>query len=433
MRAETADHFSNILTDLYGNDRSVFSVQFKRYKDLITSFHNVYKSDSVYLFSTPGRTELGGNHTDHNNGLVLAGSVNLDTIATAEPVPEAVVTIFSEGYPKPFILSLKELDPVLHEAGTTSALIRGIAYKFSDLKYIIGGFNAVITSDVAVGSGLSSSASIEMLIGNIFNYLYNDGLIAQNIIARIGQFAENVYFDKPCGLMDQIACASGGIVKIDFKDPLKPDVSPVQYDFDKSGYNLIIVNTGGDHADLTDEYASIPAEMKSVASFYDKTVCRDLNYDEIIQNIGTLRKTVGDRAILRVLHFFRENQRVHNMVQALESDNFDDFLQLSNRSGDSSFKWLQNIFSHKNTSEQEISLALALTEQFIHTEKISGACRIHGGGFAGTIQAVLPADHVNNYKNRMDSVFGRNSAQIISIRKKGSCYLGYYKIKNFID
>ena len=417
-----AERDQGIFNELYGYDNKVFSYQTRRYKKLLTTFKKLFKAKSVNLFSTPGRTELGGNHTDHNHGLVLAGAVNLDTIAAAQPVSESVVTISSEGYSSLFIISLDNLTPVTGEEKTTSALIRGIAYKLKDLGYHIGGFNAYITSDVFVGSGLSSSASIEILIVNIFNYFYNNGQIPHEIIARIAQYAENVYFGKPCGLMDQIACATGGIVKIDFRNSQNPQISRVNFEFDSVGFHLIVVNTGGNHADLTDEYSSIPLEMKSVASFFNKTVCRDLNLDEVFDNITSLRESVGDRAILRALHFFRENERVAGMVQALDSGNIDQFLRLINQSGDSSFKWLQNTYTSQNPSMQGISLALALTKEFLDSRRIPGACRVHGGGFAGTIQTVLPDDFVREYKNYMDSIFGKGAAQLLTIRNRGTCF-----------
>ncbi|MCB0730599.1 MAG: galactokinase, partial [Ignavibacteriae bacterium] len=330
-----------------------------------------------------------------------------------------------EGYDKPFKVNINELFKINTEEGTTSSLIKGIAYKIKELGFKLGGFNAFMTSNVLPGSGLSSSASVEVLIGSVFNVLFNENKIDNKEIAKIGQWAENNYFGKPCGLMDQMACALGGIISIDFEDPQNPNIEKVDYNFDKQNYKLLIVDTGGSHADLTNDYASIPNEMKLIAKFFHKNVCREINYSEFLNEIKEIRKTTGDRAILRAFHFLKENERVHNQFNALQKKDFNQFLKLVNDSGNSSFKWLQNIYSTQNVKEQSVSLALALTEEFIST-KGEGACRVHGGGFAGTIQVFLHNDYVSEYKNFIETIFGKGKAQILKIRSQGSICLNNY-------
>ncbi len=408
-----------MLQKIYGNDEVILKQQSERYQSLDNQFDRHFGQKGRYYFSTPGRTELGGNHTDHNHGRVLAASINLDSIAVAAKIPKAIVTIHSEGYVKPFRIDLDQLQAVDQEAGTTSALIRGIASRINELGYNIGGLNACITSDVLPGSGLSSSASIEVLLASIFNALYNDNKIPAEQMAQIGQYAENEYFGKPCGLMDQMACAVGGIIAIDFKYPENPEVKKVNFDFDREKYSLLVVDTGGTHADLTDDYAAVPDEMKSVAEFFDVRVLREVDSELFLDNIGLLREQLGDRAVLRAIHFMKENTRVTDEVNALESGDFIRFLNLVKESGDSSFKWLQNIYTTKNIREQGVSLALALTEKYIADIGV-GACRIHGGGFAGTIQVFLPDDKVPPYIENMEKVFGANSIMVLKIRPVGS-------------
>jgi galactokinase len=388
-------------------------------------FNQKFNAVDLQLFSTPGRTEIGGNHTDHNLGRVLAASVDLDSIAATAVNDSNFVDFYSEGYDKPFVVDLQNLEIQAVEKGTTSALIRGIAARFKQLDYKIGGFNAYCSSDVLPGSGLSSSASIEVLIGTIFNYMFNEGQISPQIIASIGQFAENNYFGKPCGLMDQMTCAVGGIINIDFKDPTAPQVKEVNFDFSIYNYNLLVVDTGGSHADLTDDYAKIPKEMKTVAKSFNLENCRGLSQDKFFSNIKELRGSVGDRAILRVLHFLGDNDRVVEQVNALEDGDFQKFLSLVNESGNSSFKWLQNVFSEKNTREQGVSLALALTEKYI-SELKEGATRVHGGGFAGTIQAFLPTSAVSNYVEVIENIFGQGKVLVMNIRPHGTLYLNQF-------
>lgn len=294
-----------------------------------------------------------------------------------------------------------------------------MAARFKELGYNIGGFNSYISSDVLGGSGLSSSASIEVLLGTIINYLFNDGQIDVKLLAKIGQYAENVYFGKPSGLMDQMACAVGGFVTIDFKDSENPIVRKVDFDFESQDYSLLVVDTGGNHADLTEDYASIPTEMKAIAKALGGQVCRDITMDEVIENMPRLRKEVNDRAVLRAMHFLNEDHRVTQQVKALEEGNFKEFLCLINDSGNSSWKWLQNCFTTHNPLEQGITLALALTEDFIHKNG-EGACRVHGGGFAGTIQVFLPKEKVEAYVNEIEPIFGEGSVSVLNIRPYGA-------------
>ena len=408
---------------LYSKDSNTINEQVNRYQNLISNYEICFTiNDKIHLFSTPGRTEIGGNHTDHNHGRVLAAGVNLDSIAAAAKNNDNRIIIYSQGYDRPFVVALDELNIKEQETGTTNALIRGIAALFVEMGYKIGGFNAYISSNVLVGSGLSSSASIEVLIGTILNAFYNEHKISEKILALIGQYAENIYFKKPCGLMDQIACAVGGIVTIDFKNPKQPLIKKVDFTFSAQNYSLIIVDTGGNHADLTDDYASVPREMKAVAKALKTNVCREITKTDVLKNINELRASVGDRAVLRAIHFLGENERVESQVDALEKGDFETFLKLVKDSGNSSFKWLQNCYTTKNTSEQGITLALSLTEDYIKLCK-KGACRVHGGGFAGTIQVFLPCEFVADYKKIMESVFGKQSVLVLNVRQYGTLHI----------
>ena len=415
-------NYKEIFIRLYGENKSVLSYQVSRYNKLEKLFIKYFGEKEMHYFSAPGRVEIGGNHTDHNNGRVLTAAINLDTIAIASPTNDDIVTIYSSGYKKPFIVDLKEKKPNNKETGTTNALIRGIAARMDDLGDTIGGFNAVITSDVRIGSGVSSSASIEVLLGCIFNNLHNGGAQVPEIMAKIGQFAENIYFGKPCGLMDQIACAVGGMISIDFENPVIPLMKKIDFSFSKFDYSMLLVDTGDNHADLTNDYASIPNEMKLVAETLGGEVCRDIEKNELIDRILQLRSEVGDRAILRALHFIDETERVKNQVLALEMRDIDKFLEYVKDSGDSSFKWLQNIYSMREPESQGVSLALALTEQYLRRLK-AGTCRIHGGGFAGTILVIIPHENVKEYRTMICPVFGENSVMQLEIRKYGTAYL----------
>jgi len=409
-------------SELYGRSEAVLQKQIERYRSILETHTQLFESKHTVFFSAPGRTEIGGNHTDHNHGKVLAASINLDAVAAVEKTSKNTVVLYSEGYPEAFVVDLSQLQPNPAETGTTTALIRGIAARFIEKGYHIGGFRAFVSSDVLQGSGLSSSAAIEVLIGTILNKMYNQGKIPPEEIAAIGQFAENIFFGKPCGLMDQMASAVGGVVGIDFRNPEQPEVTRVNFSLTAFGYSLLIVNTGGSHADLTADYAAIPTEMKAVAGFFGKSFLREVPEADIFSHATTLRKQVGDRAFLRALHFFAENDRVTQEIRALKEKNFPKFLKLVTDSGNSSWKWLQNVYSSRNPDKQSVSLALALSENFIQ-EKGAGACRVHGGGFAGTIQVFLPRKWVSEYTSLMETVFGKGSVLELSIRPVGAIQL----------
>lgn len=412
-----------IFHKIYGNNSEIIDIQNLRYQKLINLFTDNFFRTEIFLFSSPGRIEIGGNHTDHNAGKVLAAAINLDSIAAVSKTKSNIITVYSEGYPEKFIVKLDNLKPVREEKATTAALIRGIAARFKQLGLSIGGFNAVVSSEVLPGSGLSSSASIEVLFGTILNYLFNDGKISPVIIANICQYAENVYFGKPCGLMDQLTSAVGGIISIDFADSGKPVVKKVNFDFNSSFYKILVVDTGGNHADLTDDYASIPEEMKSIAKYFGKNVLRELDITQVLNKAPDLRNNVGDRALLRSLHFYADTDRVTNQVKVLQQGDLSAFLNYINESGSSSWKMLQNCYTTKNIREQGISLALAVSENFFVSRKIQGACRVHGGGFAGTILVFLPDQDIKKYVDLMEKLFGKNSVHILRIRSIGAVLL----------
>jgi galactokinase len=403
------------LIGLYGKSELV--KQKKRYEKLSKDYQKKFGNRPELFFSSPGRTEISGNHTDHNHGRVIAASINLDAVCAVTPTDNLKVTLYSDGFKEPFVADLNELSILSEETGTTASLIRGIAKGFADRKLKFGGFNAYMTSNVLVGSGLSSSASVEVLIGKIFSYLYNDNKVDAETIALAGQFAENKYFGKPCGLMDQMACAIGGIITIDFKNPSKPKHEKLDVDFNKSGYDLLIIDTGGSHADLTDDYASIPSEMKSVAKLLGKKVCREAGLEVLLKNMYKIRKKLGDRAFLRAYHFVNENERVVKQVTALKKNNVDEFLRLVEESGNSSFRWLQNIYSTKDIHEQGVTIALALAENLVG--KYSGACRVHGGGFAGTIQVFVPGNKAEKFIREISLAFAKDAIKRLSIRNFG--------------
>jgi galactokinase len=410
---------------LYGRDSETFREQSERYNRILREFGKLFPSGDMHWFSAPGRTELCGNHTDHNAGRVLAASIDLDSVAVVVKTDNTVISVRSEGFEKLFSIDTRDGTVKPHEKGTTAALIRGIAARFKELGFIAGGFNAYVSSKVMVGSGLSSSASFEVLIGTILSALFNNNKVKPEIIALVGQYAENVYFGKPCGLMDQIACAVGGIISIDFKDQKKPIVKKVNFDFASQNYRCIVVNTGGNHANLTDDYTSVPQEMKSVAAFFGKSVCREITYENIVDHVKKLRGAVGDRAVLRALHFLAENDRVAEQFKVLQKGDFNEFLKRVTASGDSSFKWLQNCYTTKNPQEQGLSLALAFTKLYLDIVK-QGACRVHGGGFAGTIQVFLPNKHLKQYIVLMESIFGKGSVFVLNVRSIGSVYLNKF-------
>ena len=405
-----------VFHELYGSEASVLKEQADRYKTLMNEFVEIYGSDDVELFSSPGRTEIGGNHTDHQLGRVLAGAVNLDMIAVAAKNDTDLVRIKSEGYPE-FQVDLSDLSMNEAEFFTSRSIVKGICARLKQLGYKIGGFSALIEGRVPKGSGLSSSASFEVLIGAIISHLFNNGKLDPVENAIIGQWAENNYFGKPCGLMDQTACSVGGFITIDFKDPSKPIVKALDFNFQESGYALVITDTGGNHADLNDEYASLPIEMKSVAKELGKEVLRQVSMEDIVKIAPAIREKVGDRALLRSFHFQRDNARVVDQVAALESNDFQAFLKMVVDSGYSSYMYNQNIYPVTNVAEQGVSLALALSDMILNGK---GAWRVHGGGFAGTIQAFVPADLVDTYVSTLEHVFGEGKCHKLFIRAKGA-------------
>lgn len=395
--------------------------QWPRYEELLRCFQRFFDQPAAALFSTPGRSEIGGNHTDHNQGKVLSAAVHLDSIGLAAPSRENRVILHSQGY-DPFRVDLDDLSFRAAEKGTTPALIRGIAARLQELGHSIGGLDACISSNVLVGSGLSSSASIEVLIADFFNVIYNQGKLPPELLACVGRYAENQYFGKPCGLMDQMTCAVGGIVTIDFKNQEQPSVDRLSFRFSDFGYQMLVVDTGSGHEDLTDDYAAVPEEMRRVARALGGHVLRDVDRESFFHVLPALRKEAGDRAVLRALHFFSENERVASQVDALRRGDFPAFLERVRRSGDSSFRWLQNVISQRDPGCQGVALGLALTERFLE-ETGEGACRVHGGGFAGTIQAFIPIKSVNAYMESMEKLFGRDSAKRLNIRPFGAWHL----------
>lgn len=407
-----------VFNELYGTDKTVLKEQANRYANLMSDFEKTYGIDNVRLFSSPGRTEIGGNHTDHNYGRVLAGAVNLDNIAVAAANGSNVIRIKSAGYPE-FKVDLSDLNIDESIFYTSKSLVKGICAKMKENGYQIGGFDACIEGRVPKGSGLSSSASFEVLIGAIINELFNNGKMSAVENAIIGQWAENNYFGKPCGLMDQTACAVGGLITIDFKDPANPIVKEVDFDFVSTGFSLVITDVGGGHDDPASqaEYASLPTEMKSVAAELGAKVLREVTLAQIVEKIPEIRKKTGDRAILRAYHFHGDNQRVVDQVKALENNDFQAFLKMVVESGYSSYMYNQNIFDVVHKDEQVVSLALALSEMVL---KGSGAWRVHGGGFGGTIQAFVPQEKLNEYVKTLEHVYGKGTCHILFIRAKGS-------------
>lgn len=391
-------------------------VQKARYIKIAESFEALFGADrEVEIFSAPGRTEVCGNHTDHNHGVVLAASVNLDAVAVVSANSDNIVRVKSEGY-KIDAVDLANLGVMPAERGKSEALIRGVCAAFKNRGYNIGGFDAATVSDVLSGSGLSSSAAFEVLIGTILNHLYNEGRVSAVEIAQIAQFAENEYFGKPCGLMDQMACSVGGFVMIDFKDPAAPVINKLEFDFGSCGHALCIVDTGGDHSDLTDEYAAVRGEMEAVAGKFGKAVLRDVDRAEFEKNIPVIREAAGDRAVLRAMHFYNENERVAKQAEALNSGDFDAFKALVIESGASSYMYNQNVYTCAAPSNQPVSVALAICQDIL---KGSGAWRVHGGGFAGTIQAFVPMDLLDEFKTKICAVFGEKSCYVLNIRPEG--------------
>ena len=366
-------------------------------------------------FSAPGRTEIGGNHTDHQRGRVLAGAVNLDTVAAVRLNGTDTIRIMSKGYPMS-VVNVTELTPVESEINSTPALIRGVVARFVEMGCKVEGFDAYCESTVLPGSGLSSSAAYEVLIGTIVNHLFFDGKVSQPEIAMIGQYAENVFFGKPCGLMDQTASAVGNLVTIDFFTAGKPVIEPVDFDFGACGHALCIIDSGADHADLTDEYAAVPGEMKAVAAFLGKEVLTEIDEAAFFAAIPEIRKACGDRAVMRAIHFYQENARVPQQVAALRAGDFDKFLSLVKQSGYSSYMYLQNVIPAGYKAHQDVAVALALCEHYLAGR---GAYRVHGGGFAGTVQAFVPYDILDSFVAGIDGALGKGACHVLSIRPQG--------------
>lgn len=405
------------LKTLYGAQPSRLADEKRRYSALLEQFAAAFPAqEEVDIFSSPGRTEVGGNHTDHNAGRVLAATVDLDLLAVAARRSDQVIQVTSEGY-TPEALTLEELSPQESERFTSSALIRGICARMKELGFSIGGFDAVITSRVPKGSGLSSSAAYEVLIATIVNHFYNQDRLDNVLKAQICQYAENQYFGKPCGLMDQTTCAVGGFVTIDFRDFDHPIVKKVPFDFSSQGYTLVIIDTGGSHADLNEDYAAIKNEMQSVARVFGARVLREISLEKVLQNIPLLRRQVGDRAILRAIHFFQDDQRVVEQVQALEANDMPRFLRLIDESGASSWKLLQNCYLPADAQVQSLTLGLALSQVLLQGQ---GACRVHGGGFAGTFQVFVPEPLLEGYLQPMRRIFGDQACQPLQIRPVGA-------------
>ncbi|MBR5094612.1 MAG: galactokinase [Oscillospiraceae bacterium] len=388
------------------------------YEGLELAFREHFSREATHIFSAPGRTELGGNHTDHQLGRVLAGAVSLDTVAAVALNGERKIRVLSEGYPLCEI-SLDALEPSAAEFGSTRSLVRGVAAAIAERGHLVSGFDAYVRSRVLPGSGLSSSAAFEVLIGTIINELNGCGLDAIEI-AQIGQYAENVFFGKPCGLMDQMASSVGGIVTIDFADQAHPVVEPLAFDFAACGHALCIVDSGADHADLTDEYAAIPREMAEVCRVFGKSHLRQVDEAAFYARLPEVRAAAGDRAALRAMHIFEENERVGQQVEALKAGDFARFLELVDASGRSSWLYLQNVIPTGATRHQELALSLALARKLLQGR---GACRVHGGGFAGTIQAFVPMDLLTSFKDGMEAVLGEGSCHVLSIRPEGGVLL----------
>ena len=416
-KALLSGEYNDKLKYLYSCGDSDVKGYAERYIDVIDSFEETYgKADEIALFSAPGRTEIGGNHTDHQHGCVLAGSVNLDVIAAARPNGTNTVRIQSRNY-KMDIIDLDDLEIHTEQFDKAIALIRGVIKRFVDLGCEVKGFDAYTTSNVLKGSGLSSSAAFEVLVGTIINGLFANNGVNPVEIAKFGQFAENVYYDKPSGLMDQMASSVGSVVAIDFKSTEEPVVTKVDFDLQKHGHALCIIDSGADHADLTDEYATIPSEMKQIAAFFGKDYLREVDKDEFFKNIKNIRAEVNnDRAILRAIHFFNENERAQKEVDALKNNDFNAFLSLVKESGFSSYMYLQNVFAASMPHNQAVAVTLALCAEILGDR---GAYRVHGGGFAGTVQAFVPFDILDDFKCRIETVLGEGMCHVLSVRPVG--------------
>ena len=417
-------NYNELIKELYKNPAKQ-NYETERYINAVKHFEEMFgdaASEDISIFSAPGRTEIGGNHTDHQHGQVLAAAINDDAIAVAS-ICDGFVHLYSEGYDM-IDIDINELNPIPDEIGTTKALIRGVLAGMKNKNYNVGGFYAYVTSDVLSGSGLSSSAAFESLIGVIISGLYNDASVSQVEIAKIGQYSENVYLGKPCGLMDQMASSVGSLCYIDFKNPAEPIIEKINFSLDSVGYSLCITDTKGSHADLTPDYAAVPAEMKSAAAVFGKEVLRDVTDEEIISGINKIRDAAGDRAALRAIHFMGETKRAEAEAGALKSGDWGRFLHIFKKSADSSYKYLQNVYTSHDVKHQNVSLGIAVSELVLDNDspvpvENKGVVRVHGGGFAGTIQAFVKNESVDEYRTAMDSLFGESSCHILNIRSEG--------------
>lgn len=397
-------------------DKHMVTAQKERYINAIEEFVSLFGDLEVAIFSAPGRSEICGNHTDHQYGKVLGASVNMDIISVCAKTDDMKVSIKSEGYMEMIEAELSDLKPNVSEYGTTSSLVCGVAAGFEKRGAGYGGFKAYVTSTVLSGSGLSSSAAFEILMGTIFNHIYNDEKFDAVTLAVIGKEAENIYFGKPSGLLDQMSCSIGGLVKIDFIDPTNPIVEPVKVEFESFGQSLCVIDTKGSHADLTDDYASIPKDMKKVAKYFGKEVLRQVDEKEFYEELSQVRKFAGDRAVMRAIHFFDENERVDEEVNALKTGDFPTFKQLVRECGNSSYRYLQNVYSPQKPTEQSICIALVMTKKILGKDV---ATRVQGGGFAGTIQTFVPNDKVSYYREEIEKLFGKGSCYVLKIRPEG--------------
>ena len=409
----TSGAFDERLARLYGADTEKARARFLHITHLFEEKFG--EKEDIRFFSAPGRTEVCGNHTDHNHGQVLAAAINLDAVACAVKTDDHFIRVYSENYPGD-IIDINILEPQMKEVEKSASLVRGVAARFKELGYNIGGIDCVTVNNVLKGSGMSSSASFEVLVGTMLNYLYNDGKISPVEIAQIAQFAENKFFGKPCGLMDQMACSVGSFVQIDFCDPANPVITPVEFDFASCGHSLCIVDTRADHADLTDDYAAIRREMEAVAGYFGKSCLREITEADVLANVAGIKEKLGERPLLRAIHFFEDNKRVEKEAEALRNGDFDTFKAMTIASGYSSYMYNQNVFSSSTPLSQPVSLALAISEVIL---KGKGAWRVHGGGFAGTIQAFVPNELLNEYKESLEAVFGEGACYVLAIRPFG--------------
>lgn len=407
-----------LLAKLYGRDESALIAHTARYEKLLKSHEAAYGAgEGICLVSAPGRTEIVGNHTDHNRGRVLAAAVNLDTLALASPRGDLIVRVVSDGY-DPLTLDLSQLEPKPGEIGTTASLIRGVAERMSALGFVIGGFNAVVTSQVMPGSGLSSSAAFEVAVTAVFDALFNGFAMSAGLRAQVGQYAENIHFGKPSGLMDQMASSVGGLVAMDFAKEA-PDVEALSFSFAASGFHLVVVDTRGSHDDLTPAYSAIQSEMQAAARAMGASVLRERGKEDLIRQLPEIREMAGDRAVLRALHFYNENERVEKAVAALEAADLDQFFSRVTQSGLSSWMLLQNLYAQPEA--QPLALALAVAREVLGSE---GACRVHGGGFAGTTLNFVPKGKLEEFTRRMDSLFGAGSCYVLDVRAVGAALVG---------